>query len=650
MRRINKFLSLRFTLLALSGLLSFSTLILPVAANATPSAITAVGINSSGVRGPDSTGVALNTDGTIVAFGSMDGTLDYNYNFPYTNNGTRYLYIRDTINQTTKLVSIGHDGQPFTVAYWRLSSDGTKVVFTSENTNVINNPPTTWGHYLYHKDLTTNLTQLVSVDENGAPLPSWSLFAISADANTIGFSKVNTWNLYLRNVSSSTSTALPLTGHFTGMSADGRYLAHQDVFANQVARYDTQTGQNTVVNVDEQGVPQKVFSMATGRAMSADGTKVGFISAEPIIASHPNTCYSFDTGTRKINRIYVRDLNTNTTQGADVVTGGNDPVWDCQISGSYNVFLDSTGNKVTFDSSTNFDNYITDHNQPIGQVFVHDFAQNTTKGISRNQNGEYLNRMPGSDLSDLSPDGSTFGLTTYATNITPPSIDGNYHAYIVPTQPPVVAPLTHVFQPSADTYVRSIQTNYNFGNSTSLEANSNSRGLVRFDQSAIQSTIGSGSVTSAKLKLTITDNGNSWGPNGRPLAIHRLTTNWTEGDGNETTRGTGSGATWNCATDSAIQNILKNCNGANEWQMGQPNNPFTVHPWVSTPSATQTITNNQTGEIEYDVTNDVQNFLNSSTANYGWMTKKTTELLPGQLTFGSKESSTSPQLVIIYQP
>ncbi len=83
--------------------------------------------------------------------------------------------------------------------------------------------------------------------------------------------------------------------------------------------------------------------------------------------------------------------------------------------------------------------------------------------------------------------------------------------------------------------------------------------------------------------------------------------------------------------------------------MGQPNN-FPVHPWAQSASATQTITNSQSGVVEFDVTRDVAAFLNGTQPNYGWIIKKTDEGQNGQVSFGTKESTFSPQLIVTYQP
>lgn len=214
---------------------------------------------------------------------------------------------------------------------------------------------------------------------------------------------------------------------------------------------------------------------------------------------------------------------------------------------------------------------------------------------------------------------------------------------------PTVSPVTITFTASGDTYVRSGQGNRNYGYIPFMRVQStgDNRGLVRFDQSALQSSI-SGAVLSAKLRLTITDNGNNWGATGRTVDVYRIIADWAEGNGTENSNGAGSGATWNCAIDSIISNAAKNCSGATEWEMGQPNNP-NVHPWVATATDSKTIINNQTGVVEYDVTADVQAFMNG-TNNYGWLIKKTNEGQNGQVNFGTRESSSVPQLVVTYQP
>jgi hypothetical protein len=228
------------------------------------------------------------------------------------------------------------------------------------------------------------------------------------------------------------------------------------------------------------------------------------------------------------------------------------------------------------------------------------------------------------------------------------SASGNYRSQPIPANQ---LPRSVTLNAFADTHVRSGQGNHNYGavNFMRVQASGDNRGLVLFDQEELDSAIGSGAaILSAKLRVTITDNGNNWGVSGRTVDVHRLIANWAEGNGTESSNGTGSGATWNCAIDSIISNSAKNCSGSTEWEMGQPNNP-SVHPWVQTATDTETIINNQSGVIEYDVTSDVAAFM-SGTNNYGWIIKKTNENQTGSADFGTRESSSVPQLVVTYQP
>lgn len=240
--------------------------------------------------------------------------------------------------------------------------------------------------------------------------------------------------------------------------------------------------------------------------------------------------------------------------------------------------------------------------------------------------------------------------TITVTGTTSPSPTPTPTSTPTPTPTPT-EPVTVTINSSGDSYVKSGQDhrNYGAGEFMRIQSSGSNRSIVKFDQGEIQSAIGSGTLISAKVQLTITDNGNNWGSSGRSVDIHRMLSSWSEGNGTENDRGTGEGTTWVCATDSNISNQSKNCSGSSEWEMGQPNNP-SVHPWTDSATASQTITNNQSGNIEYDVTSDVQSFLDNSNNNYGWLIKKTNEGQNGMVSFGTRESSYTPQLVITYQP
>ena len=189
----------------------------------------------------------------------------------------------------------------------------------------------------------------------------------------------------------------------------------------------------------------------------------------------------------------------------------------------------------------------------------------------------------------------------------------------------------------------------------------NNRALASFDQNEILSAAQGRTLQSATLRLYIEENGNNWGANGGTIDVHRLLTNWTEGNGfNDKpasitlsqfnalqTRGNGPGVTWKCATDTEINNQHTNCSP--EWNGASFN---------LTPTATITIfkdnpptgTVKTMGWIEFDVTSDLHAFINNSAQNYGWIVKKTNERNAGLVEFTSDEATTNkPELVIFFE-
>jgi|WetSurMetagenome_2_1015567.scaffolds.fasta_scaffold00385_8 hypothetical protein len=218
-----------------------------------------------------------------------------------------------------------------------------------------------------------------------------------------------------------------------------------------------------------------------------------------------------------------------------------------------------------------------------------------------------------------------------------------------PTPTPTPAPTLTILTPVADTYIKNGHQNENEGASTffRLQSSGHNRALIKFDEQQIQQAVGDALTFTATLQLTISDNGNNWGSNGRSIDLTRFIHDWEEGNGyivgnSPSNRGTDSGVTWNCAIDANINNHNDDCSGTTVWDM----NNSSFWPFISTPTATTTINNNQTGTITFDVTSDIQSFVNGTNQNYGWLLKKTDEGANGRIEFGSKESASSPKLII----
>jgi RHS repeat-associated protein len=184
----------------------------------------------------------------------------------------------------------------------------------------------------------------------------------------------------------------------------------------------------------------------------------------------------------------------------------------------------------------------------------------------------------------------------------------------------------------ADTYVEkdTLQSNYGALTTLSVQAVGNHRTLVQFDTAAIAKLV-DGTTT---VKLTISSNGNNWGQSGKPISIHRMKKAWTE-----------LGATWKCAIDTDTTNATRDCSGATQWDMDSTDDSASDAAFVQTPTATATITNNESGVVTFDVTSDVALWRSGAAPNYGFLIKKVDEGPAGRIEFASRETSTPPLLV-----
>jgi hypothetical protein len=194
------------------------------------------------------------------------------------------------------------------------------------------------------------------------------------------------------------------------------------------------------------------------------------------------------------------------------------------------------------------------------------------------------------------------------------------------------APIDTAVGLSADTYLRQGDPNQNFGTEPILRVRptGKNRALLQVDPAVLAAVVGGGTVTGARLEVTITHNADNWGPEGRAIALHRLTVPWTE-----------TGATWNCGVDTVPGNPRAECAAGTAWEMGGAG----PNPWVAAPSATALIANGLRGVVTFDVTADVAAWL-SGTPNAGWILKRVDEGPSGAVEFGSRESGSPPVLVV----
>jgi hypothetical protein len=219
-----------------------------------------------------------------------------------------------------------------------------------------------------------------------------------------------------------------------------------------------------------------------------------------------------------------------------------------------------------------------------------------------------------------------------------------------------------ILAPSKDTFLRNVASNTNEGANPLLSIRRNGRrtALIAFDFALIKTVLNGKPITNAKMRLYIHSNEKNFPRKGGFISAYLLTRDWTEGNGNnakrlrnepemreeiapKTNRGSGSGATWMCTDDTAINNIRRDCNTSSRWRGGST---------ATLPTSTVLVTNKTTDYIEFDVTQDLEAFYAQSSindSNYGWLIKKHSYREPGALWLNSRESTEStPQLIITY--
>ncbi|WP_291050215.1 cell wall-binding repeat-containing protein [Herbiconiux sp.] len=171
---------------------------------------------------------SLSHDGTVVAFTSRSSNLTAD-TFPPSAD---QIFVHSLETSRTRLVSLaasGLGGADSIASGASISSDGRRVAFISNATNLAPNSPSTGTEQVYLRDLSQSTSELLSVTGEGEVAAGRSLQAsISGDGLRVGFTSNarditradtrGTWQVYWRDVPSrvtmlaSSSTADPTRG------------------------------------------------------------------------------------------------------------------------------------------------------------------------------------------------------------------------------------------------------------------------------------------------------------------------------------------------------------------------------------------------------------------------------------------------------
>jgi len=310
---------------------------------------TRVSVNSSGMEGNyESFNPSISADGRYVAFASAANNLVI---------GDTYLlfdvFVRDTLLNTTKRVSVSSDGFQGNADsdYPAISADGRYVAFISGSNTLVSGDSNGYGiRDVFVHDTLLNTTVLVSVDSNG-----------------------------VQGNASSGDPFFQYDG--PSISADGRYIAFTSYASNLVSGDTNEIGdifvRDTVTNIT------KRVSVASNGAQAesggAGGALVGsfnpFISADGryvVFVSYAYNLVDEDTNGKK--DIFVHDMMTNTTKrisldSSDTQANGHSDNPSISANGQYIVFTSNASNLVGGDTNNMWD------------IFVRDTVTNTTSGI-----------------------------------------------------------------------------------------------------------------------------------------------------------------------------------------------------------------------------------------------------------------------------
>jgi Tol biopolymer transport system component len=369
---------------------------------------------------------SASADGRYVAFSSWADNL-----VPNDTNDDPDIFVRDLQTGTTRLVSVASDGPQadgpsFTPS---ISADGDVIAFRSDATNLVAND--TEGHAdVFVHTMSTGQTIRVSQKPSGIGANRDSSEpSISANGKVVAFSSL-AHNLVPQPVDATglccdIFVSKLATGHITlgdpmltgggasdsflpVLSATGRYLAFgswgcgiakhiECLDESNVYELDLKTGTMSLVSRAYSGTVG--FGCGANPAISADGTKVAFISDGDNLVPH-DTNGAYD--------VFLRDMTTGATERVSVTSKG------AQTNGGLGrVTMSSDGRYVVFQSDAW--NIVPADENGVSDIFVHDDRTGKTSRASVSSAGGEANGY--SANATISADGHLVVFESDASNL-----------------------------------------------------------------------------------------------------------------------------------------------------------------------------------------------------------------------------------------
>lgn len=281
----------------------------------------------------------ISGNGRYVVFRSS------NSNFNSDNDGDWHIYVRDMVAGTTTLVdradgAAGAIGTGWEPAWPSISDDGTKVVFESNSTNLVDSLADGSDDVdVFMRNLSSNTTTVVATASDGSISDSWSnkahisgnggfvvfqsgdsgLVPATAEINPSGFAflyrkNLSTGALALAAFASDGDPILVDTNFPGTISDDGRYVA----FVSHQVAVSTDLDGEGYYNVYVADLQSASVELAS---ISADGTAFSNYYASNAVISgdgrsvlfYSNMATNLVVGDSDNADMFVRDLDTDTT-------------------------------------------------------------------------------------------------------------------------------------------------------------------------------------------------------------------------------------------------------------------------------------------------------------------------------------------------
>ena len=333
-----------------------------------------VSVSTDGAEGNNDSSISsISGDGRYVVFTSFATNL--------MPDGTSHqqIFLRDLETNTTSIVSINNNGDPGDLSSFvpSISSNGRFVTFRSAANNLVDGPSDNFSH-IYVRDLHDNVTTRVSVASNGdaANHPSGSP-SISADGGFVTFH----------------SSANNLDSRATVLGTDQVYI------------HDRNNGETTLISLTHDG--QQPNSQSRFPSISADGNYIAYdTAASNMLPGQVN----------QRRHVYIYNRGTNLTSRISINSNGEDG-----DTASRYASISGDGRFVAFESEAT--NLVIGDTNGKTDVFVRDTLTSQTFRVSVASNGSQGNEN--SEFPSISANGRFVTFESFSSNLV--SGDTNFY-------------------------------------------------------------------------------------------------------------------------------------------------------------------------------------------------------------------------------